>query len=187
MSDAPSQFDFSCNVAHVGTVATPNFVTDVQAAELMARGEITGLKKFLRKFFNRSFPMPDGTQVEFWSFESENSGRHIPAPQIRVTEGNIAQVTLRPSKKVHTIHHHGIEPDPFNDGVGHTSFEVTGEYTYQWRPVEAGSYWYHCHVNTVLHVQMGMFGTLVVDPYPDTNPRRAFRGGPEYLHECYWV
>jgi hypothetical protein len=34
---------------------------------------------------------------------------------------------------------------------------------------------------------MGMFGTLVVDPYPQTNPKRAFRGGPEYVHERYWA
>jgi FtsP/CotA-like multicopper oxidase with cupredoxin domain len=188
MSDGDGlHVDFSCNVTHVGSIETPHFVTDAMAAQLIAEGKITGLRKFLRKFFNEKFRMPDGTEVEFWAFEDETSGRHLPSPQIRVKERELAQVTLKPSKKVHTIHHHGIEPDPFNDGVGHTSFEVSGEYTYQWRAVEAGSYWYHCHVNTVLHVQMGMFGTLVVDPYPETNPKRVFRDGPEYVHERYWV
>ncbi|NKX52571.1 multicopper oxidase domain-containing protein [Arthrobacter deserti] len=104
--------------------------------------------------------------------------------------------TIKPSKRVHTTHWHGIEPDPRNDGVGHTSFEVTGHYTYQWRPDVAeagnpnrgasGTYFYHCHVNTPLHVQMGMFGPLFVDPPADPrNPaargtRRLFVDGPEY-------
>ena len=105
-------------------------------------------------------------------------------------------VRLKPSKRVHTIHHHGMEPDPRNDGVGHTSFEVTGSYTYQWRPEEgvpgdpnlgaSGTYFYHCHVNTVLHAQMGMAGPIVIDPvsHPDfpvpDGARRSFVDGPLY-------
>jgi len=187
MSGGTSRFDFSCNVTHVDTIPTPNFVTDAQAAQLIASGQITGLRKFTRNFFSSGKAiMPDGVEIEHWGF-TDNDSKPLPSPQIRLMEGEIAQVKLTTGKKVHTIHHHGIEPDPFNDGVGHTSFETSGTYIYQFRATEAGSYWYHCHVNTVLHVQMGLFGTLVVDPYPATNPKKAFRDGPEYLHECYWV
>jgi FtsP/CotA-like multicopper oxidase with cupredoxin domain len=188
MSDGDSRFDFSCNVTHVGTIPTPNLVTDAQAAQLIATGQINGLKKFRRDFFGSGKAiMPDGVEIGHWGFSDESGQRRLPSPQIRVLEGEVAQVRLSTGKKVHTIHHHGIEPDPFNDGVGHTSFETSGSYTYQWRATEAGSYWYHCHVNTVLHVQMGLFGTLVVDPYPATNPKKVFRDGPEYVHERYWV
>jgi len=189
MSDGNNgQFDFSCNVAHVGSIPTPRLVTSSQAAQLIASGQINGLKKFTRDFFgDNNVRMPDGNTVEFWGFADETGRKGLPSPQIRLMEGEVAQVALKAGKRVHTIHHHGIEPEPFNDGVGHTSFEVSGNYTYQWRPTEAGSYWYHCHVNTVLHVQMGLFGTLVVDPYPATNPKKVFRGGPEYVHERYWV
>jgi hypothetical protein len=113
-----------------------------------------------------------------------------------VTEGDVVHVRLQPAKRVHTIHHHGMEPDPRNDGVGHTSFEVSGSYTYQWKPDTGvpgdpnqgagGSYFYHCHVNTVLHVQMGMAGPMIIDPvvHPDfpvpAGARRSFVDGPLY-------
>ncbi|MCU1562574.1 MAG: copper resistance protein [Arthrobacter sp.] len=147
-------------------------------------------------FFNKKLRFPDGSEHEIWSFEDGKSGRQLPGPTLRLTEGQLFHGTIKPSKKVHTIHWHGIEPDPRNDGVGHTSFEVTGHYTYQWRPETgqagnpnrggAGTYFYHCHVNTPLHVQMGMFGAIIVDPpVSTTSPtspgtRRHSVGGPLY-------
>lgn len=152
---------------------------------------LTPDRVFTRTFFGSGdLLMPDGVRVRFWGFEDESSGRRLPSPLIRATEGEIVHVTLHSSKRVHTIHLHGIEPEPWNDGVGHTSFEVTGQYTYQFRPATAGTYFYHCHVNTVLHVQMGMFGAIIIDPNPthDADGRRlAFTGGPAYDVERLWV
>jgi FtsP/CotA-like multicopper oxidase with cupredoxin domain len=132
-------------------------------------------------FFNRKLTFPDGSEHEMWSFEGNKFGRQSPGPRADAG-GPTVPGTVKPSKRVHTIHWHGIEPDPRNDGVGHTSFEVTGHYTYQWRPDVgvpgnpnrggAGTYFYHCHVNTPLHVQMGMFGPIVVDP-PKTGCSRC--------------
>lgn len=151
-------------------------------------------RSFTRTFFNARLRFPDGAEHEIWSFEDEHSGRGLPAPLLRVTEGDLVHATIEPAKGPHTLHLHGIEPDPHNDGVGHTSFEVSGRYTYQWAPSvgspgdpntgSAGTYFYHCHVNTPLHVQMGMFGPLIVDPQRDPalppTVRRAFVDGPEY-------
>jgi FtsP/CotA-like multicopper oxidase with cupredoxin domain len=178
----PSQAAFSSSQSHEGSPTT-----------LLRE---TPTKTFVRKFFSRALRFPDGAQHEMWGFEDDTSGRHFPAPAIRVTEGDLVHVTLEASKRVHTIHHHGMEPDPRNDGVGHTSFEVSGSYTYQWRPDlgvpadanngASGLYFYHCHVNTVLHVQMGMFGPLIVDPlvhpaFPlAPGARRSFIDGPLY-------
>ena len=133
---------------------------------------------------NDTITLHDGREIEMWSFEDENGDWSFPAKPVRLTGGDLLQCTLSTSKRVHTIHWHGIEPDMDNDGVGHTSFEVSGEYTYQWRahPANAGTYFYHCHVNTALHVQMGMFGALIIDPYEGENPperKLPFADAPE--------
>ncbi|SDI82775.1 Multicopper oxidase [Arthrobacter subterraneus] len=145
---------------------------------------------------NRDLVLDDGAEFEMWSFEDEQYERGFPGPTLRLQEGKIFHGTVHPSMGPHTLHWHGMEPDPRNDGVGHTSFEVDGQYTYQFQPEPgrpgdpnygaAGTYFYHCHVNTPLHVQMGMFGPLVIDPvvHPDypvsAGARRAFVDGPEY-------
>lgn len=177
-----SQADFSSDQMHEGSPAT----------EFRQKPDVA--HEF--KFFNRKMKFDDGGEFEMWTFETEKSGRIFPAPLVRLTEGQLFHGTIHPSKRVHTVHWHGMEPDPRNDGVGHTSFEVSGSYTYQWRPEKgspgnpnvgaSGTYFYHCHVNTPLHVQMGMFGPLIIDPapHPDypvaTGARRAFVDGPEY-------
>jgi FtsP/CotA-like multicopper oxidase with cupredoxin domain len=177
-----SQVDFASDQPHEGSPETEFRLRPDVSVEL--------------DFFNRELTFPDRSEHEVWSFETDNSGRGLPGPLVRLTEGQLFHATVKPSKKVHTIHWHGIEPDPRNDGVGHTSFEVTGEYTYQWRPDvavrgnpnrgSAGTYFYHCHVNTPLHVQMGMFGAIIIDPQADPaapippGTRRHSQEGPLY-------
>jgi plastocyanin len=133
--------------------------------------------------------MPDGKLVRFWGFEDPTSRQRkpFPSPLVRVTEGQVVHTVLNASTNTHTIHHHGIEPTPHNDGVGHTSFEVDDRYTYQWRASSAGTYFYHCHKNTVLHFELGMYGSLIVDP-----PQGAgfVRRGTEviaYDREAIWI
>jgi FtsP/CotA-like multicopper oxidase with cupredoxin domain len=135
--------------------------------------------------------MPDGEKVRFWVFHDPNGPRTFPSTPIRVTEGDIVHCLLLPSKRNHTIHWHGIEPTPANDGVGKLSFEVNDRYVYQWYAGSAGTYFYHCHRNTVLHFEMGMYGMLIVDPRPDPSDppgtKRAFAGGPRYDVEAIWA
>jgi FtsP/CotA-like multicopper oxidase with cupredoxin domain len=146
--------------------------------------------------------MDDGKAITIWGFTDNAGGGgmsggmtqyQFPSPPIRVTEGQIVHTELSVDGDMwlHTIHHHGIEPSWQNDGVGHISWDVNGVYTYQWRPQHAGTYFYHCHTNTVLHAEMGMYGALIVDPQADPNAppgtRRAFAGGPRYDVEAIWA
>lgn len=140
---------------------------------------------------------PDGRRIRFWGFadplspNAADRGAPYPSPTIRVREGQVVHNTLTTSKNAHTIHHHGIEPTTMNDGVGHVSFEVQDSYTYQWKPAHAGTWFYHCHRNTVLHFEMGMFGLLIVDPpegygylYSSDQPNAPYQ---RYQVEKHWV
>ena len=62
-----------------------------------------------------------------------------------------------------------------NDGVGHCSMEI-GKYIYQWQPNFIGSYFYHCHRNTVQHFEFGLFGFLIIEP-PDAYARPGLTAG----------
>lgn len=133
---------------------------------------------------------PDGKELKYWSFVDSSlpvaqQVAAYPSPTIRVKQGQIVHTTLTTAKGPHTIHHHGIEPSTANDGVGHVSFEVKDSYTYQWQPQHAGTFFYHCHRNTVFHFEMGLLGLLIVDP--PQGPGRVFENGPAYDVEKCWV
>lgn len=166
-------------------------------------GRVTPNVKFRRGIYmNGSMTFDDGNSVTIWGFTDLDAGQGqsdqmgggaFPSPAIRVTEEQIVHTELTVNAMwMHTIHHHGIEPSQENDGVGHFSWDVTnGTYTYQWRPQHAGTYFYHCHTNTPLHAEMGMYGALIVDPKPTpgdaSGTRRAYQNGPIYDVEAIWA
>ncbi len=143
--------------------------------------------EFIREFTTIDMAMPDGARVEVWSFFDPATGPLFPNEIIRVREGQTYHTTLKSSLNTHTIHHHGVEPTPFNDGVGHTSFEVSGHYTYQERASHAGSFFYHCHKNTVLHFEMGLYGLLIVDPPTGEGTVYRINDIIPYDIEAFWA
>ena len=65
----------------------------------------------------------------------------------------------------HTLHWHGFRNViPFFDGepTGSISVPVGRNFTYIFRPRDPGTYMYHCHVEDVEHVHMGMTGLVFV-------------------------
>ncbi|WP_240472253.1 multicopper oxidase domain-containing protein [Thioalkalivibrio versutus] len=169
---------------HIDAPNTPNRVTpDVE---------------FFLNTFMQGSQVINGVEVPIWGFNMDGGGGMgggggggmggaMPSPPMRVRQGQIVHTHLNAMAMMapHTVHHHGIEPDTFNDGVGHYSFDVLGEYTYQWRASQAGTYFYHCHTNTVLHAEMGMYGALIIDP--PSGPGTVYEGGPSYTVEAIWA
>lgn len=117
-----------------------------------------------------------GASVPFWGFTDScmgmGSGR-VPGPIIEVGVGDTLNLTLdmmmAPQESApyngHTIHLHGADVRTSEDGVPETGSSVNGD-TYTWSPSAEmpGSYPYHCHVHTVKHLEMGMYGTIVIRP-----------------------
>ena len=93
---------------------------------------------------------------------SASSGTY-PGATLRMPRGVIfnADVTGQ-GPPPHTIHWHGMEPTPMNDGVGHCSMEL-GHYTYQWQPNFMGFYFLHCHRNTMQHFEFGLYSALIFE------------------------
>jgi FtsP/CotA-like multicopper oxidase with cupredoxin domain len=117
-------------------------------------------------------------------------------------------VTAQPTapNDPHSIHLHGLDVDAANDGVPETSLgavpanlcsdgstDPTGlcagigpapgagnVIVYMFSPTHAGTYMYHCHQEADIHVNMGMFGALVVynpgDPAAATGPGAGMGG-----------
>lgn len=77
-------------------------------------------------------------------------------------------LALRPDLfDAHTIHWHGFRNViPFFDGEPTGSVAVTTGriFQYIYRPRDPGTYMFHCHVEDVEHVQMGMTGPVFVRP-----------------------
>ncbi len=127
---------------------------------------------WLQARMNGVYELENGNEVEFWGYGDNtppNPGNKIflPAPQLRFKEGDSAIIHFKNnSPEMHTIHFHGLDVDQANDGVGHTSQEIYPNQTfdYHFKCNNAGTFLYHCHVLTTLHLAMGMYGTVVVDP-----------------------
>jgi len=142
--------------------------------------------------------MSDGNAIPVWSFLSSstsgfNNDRVIPAPCIEVLQGTTVQLELS-SMMPHTVHLHGLDANQANDGTPAMSMpspavvglpQLPSPFTYVFNATHAGTYLYHCHVDTALHMEMGMSGTLIVRP-PDGNLNMLWANGPIYDREFIW-
>ena len=136
-----------------------------------------------------------GTSYNSWFFEDVGNGiqgfmgdRTIPSTHMEFIEGTACTIDFfNQSPMDHTIHLHGLDVDQVNDGVGDTSFTVFpgNSNIYSFVAPHAGTYHYHCHVDTTLHYARGMYGTVIVRP-PSGSTSVAWDGGPSFDEEVLW-
>lgn len=139
----------------------------------MANGIIRSFEITAKEAEWALFP-PYKTRV--WSYEGS-----VPAPVMRIKLGETIQLKLNNQLPQDTsVHWHGIRVPNAMDGVpGVTQPAIkSGEsFVYEFTPKDAGTFWFHPHVNAAEQVERGLHGVLVVED-PD---------GPEYSKDIVWV
>ncbi|QLG12987.1 multicopper oxidase domain-containing protein (plasmid) [Deinococcus sp. D7000] len=114
-----------------------------------------------------------GVRVQQWAFGFPGQPASVPGPELRVKVGELVRITLHNThNQPHTLHLHGITSLAQEmDGVPHLSHAVLPgqSFTYEFVATEAGTFAYHCHVQTNVHLDMGMYGALIVED-PDVKP-----------------
>ena len=150
-----------------------------------------------------SITMADGKKILVWGLVEAASGLGFngrtvtPGPVLEMVEGQPVAVTLT-AMMPHTMHWHGLDVPTAVDGDPDTSGWVGmmpaervdpakglgSSFTYRFTAPPAGTYFYHCHVDTVVHMEMGMMGCVVVRP-PGTLSQ-VFTNGPVFQKEYIW-
>ena len=121
-----------------------------------------------------------GQFESFWVFAPEGKGMcspaRVPSPTIRVEAGDHVRIHLHNTHYLpHTIHVHGtIHPNAMDGVPDFTQAPVRpgDTFTYEFVARQPGTFWYHCHVQTDVHVLMGLAGMFIVEP---NRPRNNFR------------
>jgi FtsP/CotA-like multicopper oxidase with cupredoxin domain len=125
----------------------------------------------------------------------------FPAPLIYAAVGDVVEIRLKnlgttlstAPNDPHSIHLHGLDVDAANDGVPETSVGAIpansgapgagNVVVYMFSPKFPGTTMWHCHQEADIHVQMGMYGALVVynrgDAAASTGPGSG-KGGTLY-------
>ncbi|MGH1370827.1 MAG: multicopper oxidase domain-containing protein [Cellvibrionaceae bacterium] len=96
-----------------------------------------------------------------------------PSPVLRAKQGRPITITVvNKLDQPTTIHWHGIRIDIAMDGVPFLSQMpiMPGEsFVYRFTPPDAGTFWYHPHVNSVEQLGKGLVGLLIVDEADSPN------------------
>jgi FtsP/CotA-like multicopper oxidase with cupredoxin domain len=105
----------------------------------------------------------DGARLRMLAYNGS-----IPGPTLRVPQGAEITVDVRNDGDVETtVHWHGLRLENRYDGVPHETQEpipVGGGYSCHVQFPDAGFYWYHPHLREDFAQEMGLYGTIVVDP-----------------------
>mmetsp|Transcript_41479 Transcript_41479/g.54578 ORF Transcript_41479/g.54578 Transcript_41479/m.54578 type:complete len:433 (-) Transcript_41479:6-1304(-) len=150
----------------------------------------TSLQLISKVDFQPQYELHDGKIIGLMGYTKTLSAPiNIPAPTLTFEEGDSVNLSFWNLSQgaPHTIHLHGLDVDQANDGVPHLSFEVEHDEigNYYFKAPHPGTYLYHCHVTSVLHVQGGMYGLMIIKP--KSNPNLTWENGYQFDSENAWL
>jgi FtsP/CotA-like multicopper oxidase with cupredoxin domain len=110
-----------------------------------------------------------GKPAQVWAYRDAGDPdgvATVPGPLLRAPLGASVEIELRNELEVDTtIHWHGVRVPAMQDGTPTAQIPVApGErFTYTFDAVDAGTFWYHPHVEGDVQIERGLYGAFVVD------------------------
>src|SRR5690348_11026170 len=101
-----------------------------------------------------------GHATRAWGFNGQ-----VPGPTIEARVGDVLEVRLKNSlREPTTIHWHGLQIPASMDGTDMVQHPIMpGEtFTYRFKLPDAGTFWYHPHMNETVQLERGLYGAIVV-------------------------
>jgi FtsP/CotA-like multicopper oxidase with cupredoxin domain len=101
-----------------------------------------------------------GRATRAWTFNGQ-----VPGPTIEARVGDVLEVRLTNRlPEPTTMHWHGLRLPAPMDGTDMVQRPVApGEtFTYRFRLLDAGTFWYHPHTHETVQMERGLYGALVV-------------------------
>jgi FtsP/CotA-like multicopper oxidase with cupredoxin domain len=124
--------------------------------------ESTELREYYLTAKEEDYPIYENKSAKMYLYNSQ-----LPGETIRAKVGDTVRVTLKNDlPEETTIHWHGMQVENSMDGVPGVTQEAVmpGEtYIYEFKVENPGIYWYHPHYNTAHQIEMGLYGSLIVD------------------------
>jgi FtsP/CotA-like multicopper oxidase with cupredoxin domain len=112
-----------------------------------------------------SWDIAPGKSIPAWGFNQQ-----VPGPVLRANKGDTLMVHLTNNlMEPTTIHWHGIRLTPSMDGTDDVQQPVApGEtFVYEFELPDAGTFWYHSHINETVQMERGLYGALIVEDKDD--------------------
>jgi FtsP/CotA-like multicopper oxidase with cupredoxin domain len=100
-----------------------------------------------------------GVQTEVWGYDGL-----LPGPRIRAHVGDRVKIHFQNQLPAPTsVHWHGVRVPNDMDGNGMPPIPAGGSFDYDFVVPDAGTFWYHPHVDSAAQLGFGLYGALVVE------------------------
>lgn len=90
-----------------------------------------------------------------------------PGSEIRVRHGERVRIVVENGiPDVTSVHWHGVRVPNAMDGVAYLTqppIAEGGRHVYEFTPPDAGTFWYHPHVHSVVQTNKGLYGAFIVE------------------------
>lgn len=106
------------------------------------------------------WPVAPGTVVRAWTFNGQ-----VPGPVIEGRVGDVLEVRFTNRLPEPTaVHWHGMRlPAPMDGTEMVQQLVQPGDsFTYRFKLLDAGTFWYHPHANETVQLERGLYGALIV-------------------------